>query len=98
MSSITDYFERTLQEEHRNHASKWFTIAAGILFVSAGAILETRIQNLSKSASFIAIGLGMVLFGITQTKLHTSPWRWPMLIAELALWFGGVYWLLHTIL
>jgi hypothetical protein len=65
-------------------------------FILAAAILETRTQDLSKAASFIAIGLGMVLFGIT--KLRSSPWRLPMLIAELALWFGGVYWLLHTML
>jgi hypothetical protein len=97
MSSITDYFEKMHREEHRNPSSRWFTVAAGILFALAGAIVEIRTQDLSRALSFIAIGLGMTLFGITQMKLRASRWRWPALLAEVALWFGGLYWLLHTI-
>ena len=96
MSSVTDYFERMHRKEHLNPSSHWFTIAAGILFLLAGAIAEIRTQDLSRALSYIAIGLGMTLFGVTQTKLRTSTWRVPALLAEVALWCGGAYWLVHT--
>ena len=96
MSSFTDFFERAHRKEHLNPTSHWFTIASGILFMLAGAVAEIRTQDLSRALSYVAIGLGMTLFGITHTKLRTSPWRVPALLAELALWCGGVYWLLHT--
>jgi hypothetical protein len=96
MSSVSDYFERMHRKEHLNPSSHWFTIGAGILFILAGAIVEIRTQDLSRALSFIAIGLGMILFSISHTRLRASHWRWPALIAELALWFGGVYWLWRT--
>ena len=96
MSSVTDYFERMHRKEHLNPSSHWFTIAGGILFLLAGAIAEIRTQDLSRALSYIAIGLGMTLFGVTHTKLRTSPWRVPALLAELTLWFGAAYWLIHT--
>jgi hypothetical protein len=95
MSSVTDYFERLHRKEHQNPSSHWFTIATGIVFVLVGAV-EIRTQSLPHALSFIAIGLGMILFGITHTKLRNSPWRVPALVAEFALWGGGFYWLLHS--
>ena len=96
MSAITDYFERMHHREHKNPSSRWFTVAGGILFALAGAIVEIRTQDHSRALSFIAIGLGMALFGFTYTRLRHSAWRVPALLAEIALWFGGVYWLIHT--
>jgi hypothetical protein len=96
MSSVTDYFERMHRKEHQNPSSRWFTIAAGIVFILVGAV-ETRTQSLSHALSIMAIGLGMTLFGFTYTRLRNSPWRVPALIAEFALWLGGAYWLIRPI-
>ena len=97
MSSISDYFERMHRKEHLNPSSHWFSIGAGILFVLAGAVVEIRFHSLSRALPYAAIGLGMALFGISYTALRYSRWRWPALLAELALWFGGVYWLIRTL-
>lgn len=96
MSSVSDYFERMHRKEHLNPSSHWFTIGAGILFVLAGAVIEIRSQDLSRALPYVAIGLGMILFGVSHVRLRASRWRWPAFVAELALWFGGVYWLLRT--
>ena len=96
MSSVSDYFERMHRKEHLNPSSHWFTIGAGILFVLAGAVIEIRSQELSRALPYVAIGLGMILFGVSHVRLRASGWRWPAFLAELALWFGGVYWLLRT--
>jgi hypothetical protein len=97
MSSISDYFERMHRKEHLNPSSHWFTIGAGIVFILAGTIFEIRTHDLSRALPYAAIGLGMTLFGITQDKLRTSPLRWIALLAEIALWVGGVYWLVRTL-
>jgi hypothetical protein len=96
MSSITAFFERMHRKEHLNPSSHWFTIAGGIAFMLAGAIFEVRTQDLSKALPYGAIGLGMTLFGITQDRFRTSPFRWIALLAEASLWIGGVYWLFRT--
>jgi hypothetical protein len=97
MSAITDYFERAHRKEHLNPSSHWFTIAGGILFVLAGAFREIRTQDLSRALPCVAIGVGMTLYGVSHVRLRASRWRFPALMAELALWFGGVYCLLRTI-
>jgi hypothetical protein len=97
MSSISDYFERMHRKEHLNPSSHWFAIGGGILFMLAGAIGEVRTHDLSKAVPYAAIGLGMTLFGISHTTLRYSRWRLPALLAELALWFGGIYWLIRTL-
>ena len=97
MSSITDYFERMHRKERLNPSSHLFTIGAGLLFVLAGAFAQIQTHDPSRALPYTAIGLGMVLFGITQTKLRTSPLRWIALLAEIALWFGGIYWLIRTV-
>jgi len=97
VSSISDYFERMHRKEHLNPSSHWFTISAGILFVLTGAVVEIRSHDLSRALPYGAIGLGMVLFAITHDKLRASPLRWIALLAEIALWVGGVYWLVRTL-
>jgi hypothetical protein len=97
MSSVSDYFERMHRKEHLNPSSHWFTIAAGILFLLAGAVVEIRSHDLSRALPYGAIGLGMILFSISHARLRASHWRWPVLLAEVALWFGGVYWLVRTV-
>jgi hypothetical protein len=96
-SSISDYFERMHRKEHLNPTSHWFTIGAGILFLLAGPVREIRTQDLSRALPCVAIGVGMALYGISHMRIRESRWRWPALMAELALWFGGVYWLVRTI-
>jgi hypothetical protein len=96
MSAITDYFERAHRKEYLNPTSHWFTIAGGILFLFVGAIAEIRNHDHSRALSYVAIGLGVTLFGNTHTRLRNSPWHTPAVLAELALWFGGAYWLIHT--
>ena len=91
MSSISDYFERAHRKEHQNPPSHWFMIAGGILFLFAGAIVEIRIQDLARALPYAAIGLGMILFSISQVRLRASRWRWSALLAEIAMWVGGVY-------
>ena len=97
MSSFTDYFERMHRKEHLNPSSHLFTICGGLLFVLVGAVAQIRTHDLSRALPYTAIGLGMTFFGITQTKLRTSPLRWVVLLAEIALWFGGIYWLVRTL-
>ena len=96
MSAITDYFERAHRKEHLNPRSHWFTITAGILFLLAGSLVEIRNHDHSRALSYVAIGLGMTLYGITYTRFRNSPWAIPAVIVELVLWFGGDYWLIHT--
>lgn len=62
----------------------------------AGAIAEMRTHDHSRALSYVAIGMGMTLFGITHKKFRNSPWSTPAFIAELVLWVGGAYWLIHT--
>ena len=97
MSSVSDYFERMHRKEHLNPSSHWFTIVAGILFVLAGAVIEIRSRELSQALPYAAIGLGMILFGVSHVKLRYSRWRWIAFLAEFALWIGGTYWLIRTI-
>ena len=96
MSSFTEFFEKAHRKEHLNPSSHWFTIIAGILFILAGAVVEIRSHDLSRALPYVAIGVGMTLFGISHTTLRYSRWRWPAFLAELALWVGGVYWLIRT--
>ena len=96
MSSFTEFFEKAHRKEHLNPSSHWFTIVAGILFILAGAVVEIRSHDLSRALPYVAIGMGMTLFGISHTTLRYSRWRWPAFLTELALWVGGVYWILHT--
>lgn len=97
MSSIGNFFERMHRKEHLSPSSHWFTIGAGILFVLAGAVAEIRSSDLSRALPYVALGVGMTFFGISHTTLRYSHWRWPALLAELALWVGGVYWLVRTL-
>jgi hypothetical protein len=97
MSSISDYFERMHRKEQLNPSSHFFTICGGFLFVVVGAVVEIRTHDFSRALPYIAIGLGMVIFGITQDKLRNSPLRQIVLLAELVLWFGGIYWLIRTL-
>ena len=97
MSSISDYFERMHRKEQLNPSSHFFTICGGFLFVVVGAVVEIRTHDFSRALPYIAIGLGMVLFAITHDKLRASPLRWIALLAEIALWVGGVYWLVRTL-
>jgi hypothetical protein len=97
VSSISDFFERMHRKEQLNPTSHLFTVGGGILFILAGAVVEMRTRDLSRALPYTAIGLGMTFFSITQTKVRTSPLRWVVLLAEIALWVGGVYWLVRTL-
>lgn len=97
MSSVSDYFEKIHHKEHLNPTSHWFTIVAGVLFLLAGAVIEIRSRELPRALSYAAIGLGMILFGVSHVKLRYSRWRWAAFLAEIALWFGGIYWLIRTL-
>jgi hypothetical protein len=96
MSAIIDYFERAHRKERLNPSSHFFTICGGFLFVVVGAVVEIRTHDFSRALPYMAIGLGMTFFGLTQAKVRASPLRWVVLLAEIALWVGGVYWLIHT--
>lgn len=97
MSFISAYFERMHRKEQANPTSHWFTIGGGILFILAGAVGEMRTRDLSLAVPYTAIGLGMTFFGITQTKFRNSSLYPIVILAEIALWIGGVYWVFRTL-
>lgn len=96
MSSVSDYFERMTQKQYET--SKWPLIFGGLLFLVVGCISLMRSNDLSRAASPFAIGIGTVLYGITEIRLRQTQWRVPLLIVALVFWFGGAYWMIHDLL
>jgi hypothetical protein len=97
MPVITQPAEKHPRNEFDNPFSKVPLILGGIFFLLAGIIHPGR-QDLSRSAAWLAIGAGMILYGVTDISLRRSPLRVPALLVALALWFGGVYWALNIVL
>jgi len=94
---ITRPAERHRRNEFDNPFSKVPLILGGLLFLLAGIILPGH-RDLARSAAWLAIGAGMILYGVTDISLRRSPLRVPALLVALALWFGGVYWALNIAL
>ncbi|MFC5861541.1 hypothetical protein ACFPT7_04505 [Acidicapsa dinghuensis] len=97
MSSITDYFERMHRREYENPTSHRFTVAGGILFLLAGIAVEIWTHDLTRALSLAAIGLGMVLYGISNVRLRESRWYWLPFATGIVLWFTAIYWMVRPI-
>jgi hypothetical protein len=94
----SDFFEKNLRREYLSPSSKWSILVAGLGFLFAAAIIETRTHDLSRAAAWIAIGCGMILNGITEMRFQHSRLHWLMALASLVLWLGGAYWAVHSYL
>jgi hypothetical protein len=94
----SDFFEKSLRQEYLSPSSKWPLIIGGIGFLFAAAIVETRTHDLPHAAAWIAIGSGMILYGITEMRLRQSRLHWILALASLALWLSGAYWAVHSYL
>ena len=95
MPVITREEQKPRGNEFDNPFSKIPLILGGLLFLLAGMVLPGR-HDLPRSAAWLAIGTGMILYGVTDISLRRSPLRGPALFLALALWFGGVYWALNV--
>jgi uncharacterized membrane protein HdeD (DUF308 family) len=93
MSSVSDYFERMTQRQYET--SKWPLIVGGLLFLVVGCVSLMRSHDLSRAASPFAIGIGTILYGITEIRLRRTQWRVPPLILALVFWFGGACWMIR---
>src|ERR1700756_3439895 len=85
------------RKEFDNPFSKVPLILGGLIFLLAAIILPGH-RDSSRSATWLAIGAGMILYGVTDISVRRSPLRVPALLVALALWFGGVYWALNIAL
>lgn len=97
MPVVTREAKRQSRNEFDNPFSKLPLILGGLIFLLAAIILPGH-RDLSRSATWLAIGAGMILYGVTDISLRRSPLRVPALLVALALWFGGVYWALNIAL
>lgn len=94
MSSITDYFERIVRKEYLHPSSKAPIIGGGILFLSAGCFLIAN-HNPTRAGAWLAVGVGMILYAITEIRFRDRRWRIPVLFAAVVLWFSGVGWAVY---
>ena len=70
MSSI--HLEKNVPQEYLSPSSKWPLLVGGIGLLFAAAIVQTRTHDLSRAFAWIAIGSGMILYGITEMRLRQS--------------------------
>jgi hypothetical protein len=91
----SDLFEKNLRREYLSPSSKWPLLVGGLGFLFAAAIVETRTHDLSRAVAWVAIGCGMILYGIAEMRLQHSRLHWLLALASLVLWFGGAYWTIH---
>ena len=95
MSSITNYFERMTQKQYES--SKWPLVIGGILFLLLGCVYLIRNHDPARAEPSFCIGLGTMLYGITEIRFRGTPWRVPLLILSLVFWFGGICWFIRAI-
>jgi hypothetical protein len=76
---------------------KYPSFSEGSFFCFAAIILPVH-RDLSRAAPWLAIGAGMILYGVTDISLRRSPLRVLALLVALALWLSGVYWALNIAL
>ena len=81
------------RNEFDNPFSKLPLIIGGIIFLMA-ALFDAGHKDTARAAAWLAIGAGMIIYGVTDILLRRSHWRFAALFVALALWFGGVSWAL----
>jgi hypothetical protein len=93
MAGVSRSLNSVSRHEYGNPYSIFPLILGGGLFLLAGLVLIGK-HDMGRALAWLAIGAGMVAYGLADCLLRESRWRLPGLLVTLALWFGVVYWAL----
>jgi hypothetical protein len=88
---MPNVFERALREQYKNPKSQWLVIWCGVVFLCVGFFTWLHKRDLSQGLSWMIVGSGMALYGVSLIYLRPSKWRWIPLLIALSAWFVGTW-------
>ena len=89
--AMPEYYDGTERRHFENPWLKWPTILSGVIMLLVGFDIWTNKGDAGRGVSWMVMGFGMAVYGITVVFLRNSPFKWLALLLALIAWFGGLF-------